>query len=181
MSEGTTTPFRRELKASVPLALADVLGFYRRELGKRNWKEESKGAVVTGGQRGHRLHLARRSGGAQARPQGRRDQRQPRREKSGRRRQGRHHAEAGPGQGSVRQHQRRRRRRSRSTGKTIKVAAGAGTKGPDGPSLDLPPGKYKYSIKLPGKPAQNDEVEVGADETWGLMIGPGGVLAMQAY
>ena len=53
--------------------------------------------------------------------------------------------------------------------------------GPDGPMLDLPPGKYKYSIKLPGKPVQNDEVEVGADETWGLMIGPGGVLALQAY
>jgi hypothetical protein len=36
MNEGTTTPLRHELKASVPLALADVLGFYRREPGKRN-------------------------------------------------------------------------------------------------------------------------------------------------
>jgi hypothetical protein len=66
-------------------------------------------------------------------------------------------------------------------GKPLQVAAGAGTKGPDGPMLDLPPGKYKYSIRLPGKPAQSDEVEVGADESWGLMIGPGGVLALQAY
>ena len=65
--------------------------------------------------------------------------------------------------------------------KTIKVAAGAGIKGPDGPMLDLPPGKYKYSIKLPGRPAQSDEIELGADETWGLMIGPGGVLPLQAY
>ena len=47
--------------------------------------------------------------------------------------------------------------------------------------LDLPPGKYKFSIKLPGKPAFNDELEVGADETWGLMIGPGGVLPLQVY
>ena len=47
MSEGSKSPFRRELKASVPLALTDVLGFYRRELGKLNWKEESKGAVIT--------------------------------------------------------------------------------------------------------------------------------------
>ena len=75
MSEGTTTPFRHELKASVPLALADVLGFYRRELGKRNWKEETQGAVVTADKVGHRLYRARRPGGAQARPQGRRDQR----------------------------------------------------------------------------------------------------------
>ena len=65
--------------------------------------------------------------------------------------------------------------------KSVKVAPGAGTKAPDGPTLDLAPGKYKYSIKLPGKPLQNDEVELGANEIWGLMIGPGGVLALQAY
>ena len=46
MSEGTKTPFRRERQASVPLELTDVLGFYRRELGKLNWKEESKGTTM---------------------------------------------------------------------------------------------------------------------------------------
>ena len=46
MSEGTKTPFRRELKASVPLALTDVLGFYRRELGKVAWKEQTKGTII---------------------------------------------------------------------------------------------------------------------------------------
>jgi hypothetical protein len=39
----------------------------------------------------------------------------------------------------------------------------------------------KYSIKLQDKPLQSDEVELGVDEVWGLMIGPGGVLALQAY
>jgi len=39
----------------------------------------------------------------------------------------------------------------------------------------------KYSIKLQGKPLQSDEVELGVAEVWGLMIGPGGVLALQAY
>jgi len=62
-----------------------------------------------------------------------------------------------------------------------KVAAGSGSKAPDGPSVDVAPGKYKYSIRFPGQPAQTDEVEVKADEIWGLMIGPGGVLAIQAY
>ena len=65
--------------------------------------------------------------------------------------------------------------------KTIKVAAGVGAKRPDGPSLDLPPGKYSYSLKVPGKPVQNDTVEVAADETWGLIIGPGGVLPLNVY
>ena len=65
--------------------------------------------------------------------------------------------------------------------KLIKVKAGAGTKAPDGPTLDLKPGKYKYSIKPAGKAAMTEEIEVGGDETWGLMIGPGGILALQAY
>ena len=64
---------------------------------------------------------------------------------------------------------------------TIKVAAGVGAKAPDGPTLDLAPGKYPFSIKLPGKPAHNDELEVGADETWGLFIGPGGALPLLVY
>jgi hypothetical protein len=180
MSEGTSTPFRHELKASVPLTLSDVLGFYRRELGKRNWKEEAKGAFTTTDKvviayttadgpavltlerkdKEISVSLVTKNPGAAAKigilPK--------------------------PGQvkilfGNINE------AASAITfnNKTIKVAAGVGTKAPNGPTLDLPPGKYKYSIKLPGKPVQNDDIEVGADETWGLMIGPGGVLALQAY
>jgi hypothetical protein len=64
---------------------------------------------------------------------------------------------------------------------TVKIPAGAGTKGPDGPTLDLAPGKYKYSFKAGNAQAGSDEVGVGADETWGLLVGPGGVLALQMY
>ena len=66
-------------------------------------------------------------------------------------------------------------------GKTVKIAAGIGVKKPDGPTLDLKPGKYKVTLKLAGKPAQGDDVDVGADEAWGLMAGPGGVLALNVY
>ncbi len=67
---------------------------------------------------------------------------------------------------------------------TIRVAAGAGAKKPDGPIIDLPPGKYKYAFKIggrPGKPVETDEVQVRAGETWGMIIGPGGALALQVY
>jgi hypothetical protein len=64
---------------------------------------------------------------------------------------------------------------------TIKVAAGAGAKAPDGPTLDLPPGKYKYSFKVAGGPARSEEVEVGAGETWGLLMGPGGAFTLRVY
>ena len=65
--------------------------------------------------------------------------------------------------------------------RTIKVAAGVGTKAPDGPSLELAPGKYKFSLKLEGKPVVDDELEVGADEAWGLFIGPNGALPVHVY
>ena len=132
MSEGTKSPFRRELNANVPLDLADVLGFYRRELGKLNWKEESKGAVVAADNARHCLHLARWPGAAQAQPQGRRDHREAHGQKSGRGR---------PRPASCR---RRARPNCLVTNpndaeavitinkQTIKVAAGAGTKAPDG-------------------------------------------------
>lgn len=37
----------RQTPKPLPLDLTDVLGFYRRELGKLNWKEEAKGAKVS--------------------------------------------------------------------------------------------------------------------------------------
>ncbi|HEX5210897.1 MAG TPA: hypothetical protein VFW22_04095 [Pseudolabrys sp.] len=180
MSAGTTTPFRHELTATVPLALSDVLGFYRRELGKRNWKEQSQGAVVA----------ADKAVLAYAAPEGPAVLKLTRKDDATSvslvvKNPGAV-AKAGimpkPGQAKVLFGNINPAEAAITfNGKTIKIAAGAGTKMPDGPSLDLPPGKYKYSIKLPGQPGQSDEVEIAADETWGLMIGPGGVLALQAY
>ena len=66
-------------------------------------------------------------------------------------------------------------------GKTIKIPGGAGSKGPDGPTLEVAPGKLAYSLKGSKAPMANDAVEVGADEIWGLMVGPGGVLPVQMY
>jgi hypothetical protein len=46
----------------------------------------------------------------------------------------------------------------------------------------LPPGKYQYSVRLAGRNARNDTVEVTAGDAWGLMIAPSGeVLALQIY
>ena len=180
MSEGTTTPFRRELKANVPLELTDVLGFYRRELGKLNWKEESNGAAVApdnavlgyvSPEGPAVLKLSRKDGETVVSVVVRNPDAT---------------AKAGilpkPGQAKVMFGNINSAAAAITfNNKTINVAAGAGTKGPDGPVLDLAPGKYKYSIKLPGKPMQTEDVELAAGETWGLMIGPGGVLALQAY
>ena len=68
---------------------------------------------------------------------------------------------------------------------TIKLVAGAGSKLTDDPEtgrkssesqeINLPPGKYKVSIKIASGAAQNREFEIAADETWGLVAGPAGV------
>lgn len=62
-------------------------------------------------------------------------------------------------------------------GKKVKVPAGAGSKGPDGPTVDVAPGKIKVEMK--GAPAET--IDAGADQIWLLMVGPGGLLPVQAY
>jgi hypothetical protein len=180
MSEGTKTPFRRELQASVPLELTDVLGFYRRELGKLNWKEESKGTTIaadsaavafTAPEGPAVLKLGRKDGATSVRLM----VKDPAAV-----------AKAGimpkPGQAKVLFGNINPAAEIITfNNKPVTVAAGVGVKNPDGPTLDLAPGRYKYTIKLAGKPAQTDDIELGADEVWGVMIGPGGVLALQAY
>ena len=180
LAEGTKTQFRRELNANVPLDLSAVLGFYRRELGKLNWKEETKGAVVA----------ADNVTIAFAAPEG------PAMLKLGRKdgetkvnlvlRNPAAAAKAGiaakPGQAKILISNLNEVEAVVTINKqTIKVAAGVGAKAPDGPTLELPPGKYKFSVKVAGKPASNDELEIAADETWGLVIGPGGALPLHVY
>lgn len=180
MTVGTKTPFRRELNANVPLDLATVLGFYRRELGKLNWKEDSKGAVAapdhvvlafSSAEGPALLKLGRKDGETTVNLTVRNPDAA---------------AKAGvapkPGQARLLISNPNDVEAAITINKrTIKAAAGAGMKGPDGPILDLAPGKYKFSIKLAGKPASNDELEVGADETWGLLVGPAGALPMHVY
>ncbi|MEP7031261.1 MAG: hypothetical protein ABI830_10045, partial [Pseudolabrys sp.] len=180
MATGEKTPFRRELNANVPLDLAAVLGFYRRELGKLNWKEETKGAVsaadkaviaYTSPDGPAMLTLGRKDGETTVKLA----VKDPGAAQKG-------GIAPKPGMtkiifGNILD--------ADSTitfnNKPIKIGANSGVKAPDGPTIDVAPGKYKYSIRVPGKPVQNDEVEVGADETWGMMVGPGGVLAMHVY
>ena len=47
--------------------------------------------------------------------------------------------------------------------------------------LDLKPGKYRYVLKIAGKRDQADGITLAADETWALLIGPGGILPLQMY
>jgi hypothetical protein len=179
---GSDAPFRQELEASIPADLASVLAFYREELGKRGWKELPDRAIT---QPDHvQLAFTSPDGPAMLKL-------------------GRQNAEttvnlaqkipAAAAKGEVLPKPGQARLMLGNMGQsdatitinkqTIKLAAGAG--GPQSsqhPALDLPPGKYKYATKVAGRPAKSGQIELGADDAWGLMLGPDGdVLALQAY
>ncbi|WP_027527808.1 hypothetical protein [Bradyrhizobium sp. Ec3.3] len=179
---GVEAPFRRELEASVPAELSDVLAFYRGELTKLGWQEKPDGAVVAA----DRVQLAFAS------PQG------PAVLKLGRA-----NGETSvnlvqknpdaatkadimpkPGQAKLLLGNMGNQEAQLTINKqTVKIAAGAGgPQSPKGPMLDLPPGKYQYSLKVAGHPARTDSITIAAGDAWGLMVGPTGeVLPLQMY
>ena len=156
---GSDQSFRKELEASIPAELSDVLAFYRAELTKRGWQEKTDGATVTA----ERAELAFTS------PEG------PAMLKLGRAReettvslvqrnpQAAAKADIMPKAGQARLMLGNIGPKEASltiNKQTIKIAAGAGgPQSPKGPMLDLPPGKYQYALRMPGQPARNDTLD----------------------
>ncbi|MET3842531.1 hypothetical protein [Bradyrhizobium sp. OAE829] len=179
---GSDARFRRQLDASIPAELDAVLAFYRRELGKRRWKESAERAVV----QADRVQLAFTS------PDG------PAMLKLGRSQDetsvilsqkypdvaAKADLVPKPGQAKLMFGNIGGSEAAVTINKqTIKVAAGAGgLQSPKPPILELPPGKYRYSVKVAGRPARNDTIEVTADDGWSLIIPPSGeALSLQMY
>ena len=180
MSGTEQTPFRHGLTADVPVDLAAVLAFYRRELTKRDWKEQSAGTVVKPDEAV--VVFSSPDGPAVLKLVHKNDDtsvsltvKDP--DKA---------AKAGmqpkPGQAKIMFGNTLGAEAVITINKqTIKIAAGAGSKAADGPKLDLPPGKYKIAVKMAGQPVKTEEVEIAAGEAWGVLIGPGGLLPLQVY
>ena len=179
---GSDAPFRRELEASVPAELNTVLAFYRTELGKRGWQETAEGAVVKPDQ----AQLAFTS------PDGPATLKLSRKNAETSINLAQKYPAAAakadvvpkPGQSKLLFGNIGKSDATVSINKqTIKIAAGAGgPQSPKPPMIDLPPGKYQYALRIAGGPARNNQIEIGAGDTWGVMIGPGGdVLPLQMY
>ena len=163
-----------------PLDLAGVFGFYRTALSKRGWSEND-GAVI--GPDGAVISFTTSDGPALLRltRQGDRTMvdlslRKPAVTNAG--------IKPMPGQARLLLGNATKEEAVLTiNGQTIEVAAGrelmddpiTGRKPRDSQEIDLPPGKYKVSIKLASGAAQNRELELAADETWGLVAGQAGV------
>lgn len=179
---GGEAPLRSELTARIPASLDEVLAFYRTELAKRGWQEKTAGAVVAaeraqidftspqgpavlklGRTKGETIvSLAQKNADAAAK------------------------ADIMPKAGQARLMTGNLGDKEVSltiNKQTVKIAAGAGgPQSPKGPMLDLPPGKYMYALRLPGRPARSESLTVAAGEAWGLLVGPNGdVLPVQMY
>ena len=177
---GTDIAFHRELSASVPADLNSVLAFYRSELGKLGWKETAERTIVkpdqaqlafTSPDGPATLKLSRSNGEtsialAQKIPAAA--------------------AKADimpkPGQAKLMFSNLGNGEATVTINKqTIRIAPDAGAQS-KGPTLELPPGKYRYSLKVAGGPARNNEIEVAADDAWGVMVAPDGdVMPLHVY
>jgi hypothetical protein len=175
----SSSKFRAELNAKVRGELATVLAFYRRELAKLNWKEDEGAAI-----RPDRATVAYASPeGPALLTLGREDGmttisvalRKPEEARK---------AGILPKPGTARVIMGSmidRQAVVTINNRAISIGAGVGKDAPNGPTLDLPPGKYRYTLKVPGRPVSSEDVTVRADQTWGLVVGPGGALALNLY
>lgn len=174
-NDGTSPPLRRDLTARVPAELAEVLAFYRTELGKRGWQERA-GSVIA----------AERAELAFASPEG------PATLKLGR--AGREttisltqrnvelatKADIVPMPGQARLifgYLATDVAALAINGQTIPVAGGAGHP----QTLDLPAGTYSYELRVAGRPASRRTITVAVGETWDLRLGSEGDAAFQIY
>jgi hypothetical protein len=183
------SPFIRSAHIETALGLADVLGFYRAALEQRGWTEndgvvvEPERAVVTfTTSDGPALLRLVRQGAITVADLSLRK---------------RAVATAGflPKAGQTRLLLGNREDAAADitiNGQSIRLAAHAGEKLidsdaaagelPDSQKIDLPPGRYKVTLKVDGSAAQQREFEVAANETWGLLAGPDGIpLAVRLY
>lgn len=174
------TPFRLVLEVRTSADLQSVLAFYRHELGKRNWT--TTGEKTSTGPEQAMISFKSPDGPAVLKLS--RERNETAIELSIRKTVEATKAGVLPKAGQAKVlfgNMLDKEAVVTVSGKTIKVGPGVGSKAPDGPSLDLPPGKYKFSFKIANGLAQSEEVTVGADETWGLLFGPGGALPLQVY
>lgn len=176
LSTAKNSQFIESVHIETPLGLAGVLSFYRAELSKRGWSEND-GAVVE--RDGAVIAFTTSDGPALLRLTRQNDQTIA---DLSRRKPAATAASMVPRPGQVKLRLGNNADEEAVitiNGQAIKLAARAGikltgdprtgAKAPDSQEIDLPPGKYKVTLKVASAAAQDREFEVAADETWGVM------------
>jgi hypothetical protein len=182
LTTSRNSPFIKAVHLETPLDLAGALRFYRLELTKRGWSEDD-GAVV---EPGSAVIAFTTADGPALLRLARQDDRTI--ADLSLRKPGAPNAGILPMPGQVRLllgNATEEEAVITIDEQTIKLAARAGikltddpetgSKSPESQEINLPPGKYKVTLKVASGAVQNREFDVAADETWGLLAGPAGV------
>lgn len=168
----SATQFSKSVNFSAPNSVADIVAFYRAELAKKGWKEDS--AKVD--EKAAELSFTAPEGPAKlvvTRNGDMSDAELTLTEKT---------KAAGsplaPKPGMVKLvfgNMSDKAADVAIAGKHVKMTAGQGAKGPDGPTLEVKPGKLSATMKG----AQAADFEAGPDEIWMVGVGPGGLIAIK--
>ena len=168
----SATQFSKSVNFSAPNSVAEIVAFYRAELGKKGWKEDAakvdeKAAELSftapegpakltvkrnGDMSDAELTLTQKSKAAAS----------PLAPKAGMVKLVFGNLSDKAADVSI-------------AGKHVKLAAGQGAKGPDGPTLEVKPGDFTAAMKG----ADPQTFTAGPDEIWMIGVGPGGLIAIK--
>lgn len=182
------SPFITSIHVETPLDLSGVLAFYRVELTKRGWSEadaafvEPDRAVIafTTSDGPAQLRLTRQNGKTTADL----SRRKPAADTAG--------IVSMPGKARLMLGNAAEEAAVMSiNGRSVELAAGigdnfrsvpeTGDKSSAVPDMNLAPGRYNFTLKLASGASENREFEVAANETWGLLAGPDGIIPLHLY
>jgi hypothetical protein len=167
----TTTLYSKAINFSAPNSVADIVAFYRSELAKKGWKEdaaqvsEMDAEVSFTAPEGPAKLVVKRNGDMSDA------------ELTLNNKAKAASSPLAPKAGQVKilfGNMSDKDAEITIGGKKVKVPAGAGSEGPDGPSLELKPGQLTASMK-----GAKESFKADADTIWMVGIGPGGLIVVQ--
>ena len=167
----TSTLYSKGINFSAPNSVADIVAFYRAELSKKNWKEDAATVSDTEAE----LTFSAPEGPAKLTVKRNGDMSDA--ELTLNNKTAAAKSPLAPKPGKVKILFGNMSEKSAEItigGKHIKVPAGAGSQGPDGPSLELAPGQLTASMK-----GAKESFKADADTIWMVGIGPGGLIVIQ--
>ncbi len=167
----TSTLYSHGVNFSAPNSVADIVAFYRAELPKKGWKEDS--AKISDSE----AELAFTSPEGPATLTVKRNGDMSDAELTVNNKAAAAKSPLAPKPGMVKLvfgNMTDKPAEVTIAGKHVKLAAGEGSKGPDGPTLDVKPGALTATIK-----GAKENFTAGPDEIWMVGVGPGGLITMK--
>ena len=172
---GVEAPLRTKLTARIPAELADVLAFYRTELGKRGWQEQHAGADIA---TDHiRLSYATPLGPAVLELDRKNSSTSVNLVQRNQQAATTAHVMPRPDRAALMLTNLSDKEAVLTLDDhTVTLPARAGKGRPEAPLFNMPPGKHAYALKIDGRPERDATIELAAGDAWEVTVGPEGDL-----